>query len=140
GGNDGLGGGARNDTASYEGETDGLVVDLAAGTARRGASVVTEDTLTAIENATGGAGDDTISGTATANILHGGAGNDTLSGLGGNDSIFGDAGNDIIRYTFGEGTGAIDGGTGTGTLAILAATADNALPVRLRGSGITRLT
>ncbi|MEM7663445.1 MAG: calcium-binding protein [Pseudomonadota bacterium] len=46
------------------------------------------DTLTSIENITGSAaGDDTISGNASANVLNGNGGNDTLTGEGGADTF-----------------------------------------------------
>ena len=85
-----------------------------------------------IENAVGGAGDDTISGNTAdnqldgnggndtisggdgADTLNGGAGNDTLNGDAGSDSLNGDAGND----TLGGGAGAdtLKGGFGNDTL------------------------
>jgi serralysin len=51
---------------------------------------------TVIENATGGAGNDSISGNSAANVLKGNAGNDTLSGLAGNDKLYGGPGNDTL--------------------------------------------
>ena len=61
-----------------------------------------------IEDATGGAGNDTINGNDAANRLVGNAGTDVLSGGGGDDfilggagkdSLNGGAGNDLFRYT-----------------------------------------
>lgn len=49
-----------------------------------------------IENAAGGAGNDTILGNVLANILNGNAGNDTLNGGAGNDTLTGGAGADIL--------------------------------------------
>ncbi|HKD29625.1 MAG TPA: calcium-binding protein, partial [Xanthobacteraceae bacterium] len=98
-GNDTLAGGAGNDTASYAGETDAMFVDLTAGTARRGsAAAAIEDTLSSIENVTGGSGNDTIAGSAVANILIGGAGNDRLNGGAGNDTLTGGAGSDTFVF------------------------------------------
>src|SRR5262249_20476064 len=88
-----------------------IFVDLAAGTARRGAADAgVEDTLLAIESVTGGAGNDTISGSGTANVLNGGAGNDTLAGFGGADTLIGGEGNDVLAG--GAGNDTIDAGAG----------------------------
>ena len=53
---------------------------------------------TTIENADGGAADDTIFGNAVANVLLGNGGNDTLEGGLGNDTLTGGAGNDTASY------------------------------------------
>ena len=58
-----------------------------------------------IENASGGSGNDTITGNAAHNRLSGNAGNDTISGGAGNDVIEGGAGGDTL-----------DGGAGFDTL------------------------
>ncbi|MEM9357708.1 MAG: calcium-binding protein [Pseudomonadota bacterium] len=63
------------------------------------------DTVTSIENITGSAaGDDTISGNASVNVLNGNGGNDTLNGEGGDDTLIGGAGSDTFVET--EGSGA----------------------------------
>ena len=74
---------------------------------------------TTIENATGGSGNDTLTGNAAANSLSGGNGNDTLSGLAGNDSLNGGNGNDTLVGGDGDdtltgvaGNDALDGGAG----------------------------
>jgi Ca2+-binding RTX toxin-like protein len=97
-GNDVLTGGAGLDTASYADDTDNMVIDLTAGTARRGsAASPVEDTLVTIENATGGSGNDAITGSNAANVLIGGAGNDAILAGGGNDIIVGGLGDDIMN-------------------------------------------
>ncbi|WP_439139940.1 M10 family metallopeptidase C-terminal domain-containing protein, partial [Roseicyclus sp.] len=79
-----------------------------------------------IENASGGSGNDTITGNDAANLLtgnagadviDGGAGNDTLSGGLGNDSLDGGAGNDLLDAGLG-GLETVIGGTGQDTLVI----------------------
>jgi Ca2+-binding RTX toxin-like protein len=65
------------------------------------------------ENATGGAGADTITGNAANNTLVGGAGNDTIRGGGGDDSLSGGNGNDSLDG--GNGTDTLNGGAGTDT-------------------------
>ncbi len=49
------------------------------------------------ENATGGGGDDTLSGNRAQNTLSGGAGDDVLAGAGAADSLKGGAGNDLLQ-------------------------------------------
>jgi serralysin len=63
-----------------------------------------------IENAIGGAGNDTITGNALANVLQGGDGNDQLFGGAGNDTLQGGAGNDTLQG--GAGTDNLWGGAG----------------------------
>ena len=137
-GNDALNGGGGNDTASYAGEANAMFVSLAAGTARRGsAAAPIEDTLNSIENVTGGAGNDTLTGNGSANVLDGGAGNDTLIGGTGGDTLNGGADNDTFTYTFGDGADAVDGGTGSDTLNIVGTTGGNTLDVIFNGTAIT---
>lgn len=93
-GADQLNGGAGRDTANYAGASANLSIDLAAKTASGGEA--NGDTLSSIENASGGSGDDTIVGNNDANILYGDAGNDTLSGGDGDDVIHGGAGADVM--------------------------------------------
>ncbi|WP_267923172.1 calcium-binding protein [Nostoc mirabile] len=61
-------------------------------------------------NATGGAGNDRLTGNALNNILIGGDGNDQLQGLAGNDTLQGGNGNDIL--TGGTGDDLLWGGNG----------------------------
>ncbi len=60
------------------------------------------DARSLVENAKGGAGNDTITGNAAANVLWGNAGKDTLIGGDGNDDLVG-----------GLGADRLDGGNGT---------------------------
>ncbi len=78
-----------------------------------------------IENATGGSGNDIITGNDLANILLGNGGNDTINGAGGNDTINGGAGVDILIGGAGDDTiyfdvldnlTLLDGGAGFDTL------------------------
>src|SRR6185369_5246379 len=71
-GSDILDGAAGIDTASYADHSVGMMIDLTGGTATDGGSE--HDTLKNIENATGGSGDDSLTGNALANVLDGGAG------------------------------------------------------------------
>ena len=58
-----------------------------------------------------GAGDDTVTGGRSDDILDGGAGDDTLCGLGGRDELFGGDGNDTLILA--TGARVADGGMGT---------------------------
>jgi len=97
-GNDTLDGGAGIDNAQYFSANNGVVINLALGTAT-GDSLVGSDTLISIEGASGGNGNDVITGTPSTllnNNLFGGGGNDTLNGDYGNDFLQGGAGNDTL--------------------------------------------
>lgn len=67
-----------------------------------------------IENALGGAGDDTLLGSEAANALDGAAGADTLRGNGGNDALSGSTGNDTLDG--GAGNDTLSGGEANDTL------------------------
>lgn len=92
-GDDSIDGGGGSDWASYGfdiyGREEsqvmaGVVVNLALGTATD--SYGDTDTLTGIENASGGTLGDMLTGDGTANIFRGFAGNDTIDGGGGIDT------------------------------------------------------
>lgn len=126
---DTLDGGAGIDTVMYDNwGADALRIDLANNRAQlfdiyddRSAT----DVLLNIENATAGDGDDTLFGSAAANILRGGSGNDILQGAGGNDQLFGDWGDDRL---WGQGgTDMIDGGDGFDVAVYI----DNTTPVKV---------
>jgi len=114
GGKDILDGGTGNDTALYIDKTLAVSVTL------NGANPVTvlvggiaEDTLSRIENVTGGSGADMLVGDGENNILSGGAGADILQGNGGNDTL--DGGEGLDTAVFSEKTHAVvltlNGGT-----------------------------
>ena len=99
-GSDGLGGAdyldgrGGTDEVSYWNAIASVNVDLLNQTATdsRGHT----DTLIDIEDVSGGAFNDTITGDSGANMLSGGSGNDTLNGGTDNDVLNGEAGNDIL--------------------------------------------
>jgi T1SS-143 domain-containing protein len=81
--------------------TDGNdVILLAAGSTADGGPITIE----------GGAGNDIIGGSNSADVINGGMGNDLIFGLGGNDTINGGTGGDTFNYAIGEGVDTIDGG------------------------------
>ena len=106
-GNDNYDGGEGSDWITFTSTSQGVVVDLEAGTAT--GAEIGSDTLVDIENVTGGTGNDSITGTADVNILVGLGGADTIDGGGGADVILGGDGNDLILVRDGVGW-TIDGG------------------------------
>ena len=124
-GSDVINGGAGIDTVSYASRTTAVTV-LIDGVAHSGEASENDKLMADVENVTGGAGNDTITGSVQDNVLDGGAGNDTLNGLAGNDTLKGGAGNDIENGgdgndRFDEGTASsgddtLNGGTGIDTV------------------------
>ena len=111
---DGLGG---NDTVSYQyGATRGVTVNLTLTTAQNTVGAGS-DTLINIENITGSAFNDTLSGDANANKINGGDGNDTIVGGGGNDTLIGGNGDDLYILSSPVGLTLVEsGGQGTDTI------------------------
>jgi Ca2+-binding RTX toxin-like protein len=73
-----------------------------------------DNNRTDVENVTGGAASDILTGNATNNRLVGGFGNDTLNGLGGLDRLSGESGREVLNG--GLGIDRLDGGEGNDTL------------------------
>ncbi len=126
-GNDTIVGSAgSNDTVSYSTAAGPVTVTLATPGLAQNTVNAGSDTLTGIENVTGGDSGDTLTGDGAANRLTGGAGDDTLAGSGGDDTLAGGAGTDRATYS-GAGAGVtvdlsntgaqITGGAGTDTLS-----------------------
>lgn len=120
-GNDTADGGAGNDTVLYVNVPDMVTISLN-GQVANGASIGS-DTLLNIENATGGNGNDVITGTPGANALSGSNGNDLLVGDAGDDTLSGDAGQDSLfgagdndQLSGGNGNDQLNGGDGSDTL------------------------
>jgi len=90
-GDDTYTGGDGVDEVTYESTTAGVTVDLAAGTTT--GSEIGTDTLSGIENASGGSGNDTLTGDA---------GDNTLEGFGGDDTLIGGLGDDTYVYASGD--------------------------------------
>jgi len=107
-------GGGSGDTATYQRRTTGTTASLAAGTGGQTGSAEA-DAFDAIENLTGGAAVDLLTGDGNDNSLGGGAGSDELRGGGGNDTLSGGDDDDELR---GEtGNDALNGGAGAHDVA-----------------------
>ena len=114
-GADDLAGGAGFDVASYATLADAVRVSIddVADDGRVGGAEG-DNVRTDVEDLTGGAGSDTLIGSAAGNVLTGGAGNDTVDGGGGFDEyILGD-GNDTAQARDGNGE-RINCGSGADT-------------------------
>jgi Ca2+-binding RTX toxin-like protein len=96
GGADKLWGYSGSDWADYSDSTAGVKVNLTSGKASGGTAE--GDTFVSIENVSGSAYDDTISGDNKVNQLHGGDGSDVLAGRAGGDRLDGGAGLDYANY------------------------------------------
>jgi Ca2+-binding RTX toxin-like protein len=150
-GADVLDGDAGADATDYSADTAGVKVNLAAQAASGGDAE--GDTIANFENATGGAGGDSLTGTDTENVLTGNAGNDRFAGRGADDTMRGGAGRDIVNYSAsasglvvnlktGVGSGITDGRdtlagieNATGTLSRDTLTGNNAANVLRGGDG-----
>ena len=98
-------GGADFDVVDYSARTTGVRVDLTETTASEG-EPGEADTITGVENARGGSGDDRLLGDDGPNGLSGGPGADMLFGRGGADELAGDEG--VDSFHGGAGDDAID--------------------------------
>ncbi len=142
GGPDVISGGLGDDTISYR----GTEVSIDGGTGNDTLVVGAGSTITAVNFAVAAGADQTsgdavtvtnfenldasalnsaltVTGSAAANSITTGAGNDVIDGGGGGDVISAGAGNDTVSYYGTEVS--IDGGTGTNTLVLRAATTVN---------------
>jgi Ca2+-binding RTX toxin-like protein len=90
GGADDIDGGGGTDMANYASSGAGVTVNLDKIIVKGGDAA--GDVLTAIENVSGSAFDDILTGDDGPNLLQGGNGNDDLSGKGGSDTLLGQAG------------------------------------------------
>ncbi|MGD9617492.1 MAG: calcium-binding protein, partial [Alphaproteobacteria bacterium] len=90
---------------------------------------VGNDTLAGLATATpitanGGDGNDSLTGGTGADTLNGDAGNDTLEGHRGADTITGGDGDDLNIWRNGDGTDTFNGGAGTDTQQLIMSDAD----------------
>ncbi|ORE97265.1 hemolysin-type calcium-binding protein [Aurantimonas sp. 22II-16-19i] len=105
-------GGAGNDTVNYLLASGDIRLNFGLNYAL--GTEIGLDRLFSIENATGGGGNDSLTGSETTIGLNGGAGDDTLFGGGGGNTLDGGTGADVIRGF--AGFDKITGGAGDDTL------------------------
>ena len=89
------------DTLDFSGWSSNSRIDLAPGASSDGGGQTFNVQIAfgaTIENAIGGAGNDSLTGNDAGNLLRGGGGNDTLLGGKGNDWIEGGAGGDVFVF------------------------------------------
>ena len=86
-----------------------ISIDAGAGDDNIDARSLSSNSTVAID---GGRGNDTLSGSATVDILDGGAGDDRIDGNGGADLMRGGAGDDTLLGNPGGGSDTVDGGSG----------------------------
>ena len=107
------------DTLNAAAITSNSSINLNAGaTSTLAGQSLTISADSAIENAYGGDGADTLTGNAAANQLWGGAGDDVLSGGGGDDTLTGGAGNDQFDGGGGADTVVYSGVFGAYTITV----------------------
>ena len=112
-GGDTLDGGDGSDTADYSGASDRITASLFNQNLNKGEAQ--GDTYISIENITGSAGNDTLFGNNSANVLEGASGTDNLNGFDGADTLTGGPGNDTL--TAGPGDDTLNGGVGNDSLS-----------------------
>ncbi|MDH4378675.1 MAG: M10 family metallopeptidase C-terminal domain-containing protein [Vampirovibrionales bacterium] len=105
-----------SDTLDLSGFTAGLTVALTATSFTESAGNTVTWAANALENLTGGSGNDTLTGNSSNNTLMGGSGNDTLITSAGTDTLNGGADNDVYRIATSAGTTTIVDSSGKDTL------------------------
>ena len=83
------------DRVSYERVASPLTLVLSGG---GGVTANGAPTISGVEQVEGGAGNDSITGDGTTNVLAGGAGDDTIDGRGAIDELDGGVGSDTVSY------------------------------------------
>lgn len=122
-GTDIINGGTNIDTVDYSYAAANLTVSLAITTAQT-VSAGDVDTITNVENLTGGSGNDTLTGTTTANTINGGFGDDIINAGRGNDVINGGSGSDQAVFAGVSTTYSIATSGGTVSIVDNATSAD----------------
>jgi VCBS repeat-containing protein len=122
-------------TYSQRGESLQIVQAMPQYTDAR--TVFIYDTVT-IENASGGSGNDVLTGNSVSNRLDGGPGNDSMSGGAGADTLIGGTGNDFLDGGSGDDTVQYEADSTSFTLALDRAT--GIYTITSSSFGVDRLT
>jgi len=120
-GADTLDGGANTDITGYGTSTAGVTVDLTVVGAQTSGGYASGDVLIDVENLSGSAFDDTLTGNSGVNVLSGNDGNDTLTGGGGIDTLNGGNNDDLLIG--GADGDTLSGGAGTDTVSYVGSSA-----------------
>ena len=113
------------DTLDLSGWSSASSISLVAGSFSSGNSMTNNIAIAytfVIENAVGGAGNDSILGNGTANLLQGGSGNDNLNGSSGDDSLDGGTGSDTLEGGLGTDIAIFSGTYASYTITFNAVT------------------
>ena len=112
-----LDGGAGIDTLDTTSFAGNYTINLATGvTDYAGNPVGGNESFINFENTTTGAGNDSITGTAAANVIMTQSGNDTIVAGNGNDTVYAGAGDDVITSAALSGSDQVFGGDGNDTI------------------------
>src|SRR5262245_12767288 len=122
--------GAGTDTLNYGTTASQVTVNLGTGSASG------FNTISGIENITGGAGSDILTGDGANNNIQGGSGigNDVITGGGGTDTANGGGGNDTFVATVGDGNDTYNGASGRDTYDLSGTTATATVNLTLAGA------
>lgn len=113
-----LDGGPGTDTADYRNSLSGVDVSLGRVGLFQSGGHAQGDELRSIENLTGSAYGDVLTGDDEPNVIHGSYGNDSISGGGGTDTLYGDQGKDTITVRE-DASALVYGGKGGDTIKVL---------------------
>jgi len=126
--------GAALSVSRSEGALDSLTVRTLGGDDRISANALLSGTVTLTVDA--GDGNDTVSGSLGADVLHGGAGHDVIAGLQGNDTVSLGAGDDVFQWSAGHGNDVIEGNEGFDTLQMQGSNTAEAIAVETAGTHV----
>jgi Ca2+-binding RTX toxin-like protein len=106
-GADTMDGGLGNDTLEFRNSIGAVTVNLGANTVADDGWGYS-DSIVSFENVRGSEWNDSITGSALANVLEGEAGADTMAGLGGSDRYEVDSAGDLVTELAASGTDTVD--------------------------------
>jgi Ca2+-binding RTX toxin-like protein len=113
---------------------DVLVVEGGAGNDSLSAAALPTDVTKLTLD--GGAGDDTLVGSAGLDTLLGGDGNDSVDGNQGNDTAFLGAGDDTFQWDPGDGSDIVEGGDDTDALLFFGANINENINISANGGRV----